>query len=424
MVSGSGFTGASAVSFGPAPAAGFTVDSDSQLTATVPAGSAGTVDVTVTTPGGTSTATSADQFTFLAAPAVTAVTPGAGPVKGNSKVTITGSGFSGASAVSFGGVAAARFTVVSGTQITAWTPAQPAGAVDVTVAGPGGASALVTADQFRYAPVPVISQVTPAAGAENGGTAVTITGSGFTGASAVTFGAVPAAGFSVRSDTQIIATSPAQPAGAVDVSVSTPGGVTRLVAGDKFSYVPGPAVTKVAPGSGGTQGGTAVTITGSSFSGASAVMFGTVPAASFSVVSGTQITAVSPAHAKGTVGIAVTAPGGTSGSVTADRFTYVAPPKVTGVSPASGTTQGGTSVTITGTSLSGATAVMFGTAAAASFTVVSATQITVVSPAHAKGTVNVSVTTPAGTSAGVTADHFVYQAAAIRAAAARPGAPQ
>jgi hypothetical protein len=40
------------------------VDSDTQITATSPAGT-GTVDVTVTTPAGTSPTTTTDQFTYM-----------------------------------------------------------------------------------------------------------------------------------------------------------------------------------------------------------------------------------------------------------------------------------------------------------------------------------------------------------------------
>ncbi len=62
-IGGQGFTGATAVKFGGTDATSFTVDSDGQITAVVPAGS-GTVDVTVTGPDGTSTTSAADQFTY------------------------------------------------------------------------------------------------------------------------------------------------------------------------------------------------------------------------------------------------------------------------------------------------------------------------------------------------------------------------
>ena len=64
VITGSGFTGATSVGFDVTSAADITVDSDTQITTASPAGT-GTVDVTVTTPDGTSPASSADQFTYM-----------------------------------------------------------------------------------------------------------------------------------------------------------------------------------------------------------------------------------------------------------------------------------------------------------------------------------------------------------------------
>ena len=63
-VRGSGLAGATAVDFGSTPATTFTVNSDTMITATSPAGS-GTVNITVTTPGGTSAPVRADQSTYV-----------------------------------------------------------------------------------------------------------------------------------------------------------------------------------------------------------------------------------------------------------------------------------------------------------------------------------------------------------------------
>ncbi|MBF0476590.1 MAG: hypothetical protein HQK59_12330 [Deltaproteobacteria bacterium] len=73
-------------------------------------------------------------------------------------------------------------------------------------------------------------------------------------------------------------------------------------------------------------------------------------------------------------------------------FAYTPAPTVSSFAPTSGSI--GTSVTITGTSLTGATAVIFGGTAAQSFTVNSGTQITAVVGSGATGTI--SVTTPGG----------------------------
>src|SRR5207248_9321121 len=81
----------------------------------------------------------------------------------------------------------------------------------------------------------------PSSGPTTGGTSVTITGSRFTGATAVKFGANDATAFTVNSDAQITATSPAGVAGVVDVTVTTASGPSAIGTNDKFTYVAGGA---------------------------------------------------------------------------------------------------------------------------------------------------------------------------------------
>jgi hypothetical protein len=87
-----------------------------------------------------------------AQPTVTFVSPLQGPLAGNTPVTITGSGFTGATAVDFGTTAAINPVIISATEITATSAAGTAGTVHVTVTGPGGTSTTSSADQFTYLP--------------------------------------------------------------------------------------------------------------------------------------------------------------------------------------------------------------------------------------------------------------------------------
>jgi hypothetical protein len=66
-ITGTNLNGASAVDFGTTPATSFTIESPTTITATAPEGS-GTVDATVTTPGGTSPTAAGDRYTYVAAP--------------------------------------------------------------------------------------------------------------------------------------------------------------------------------------------------------------------------------------------------------------------------------------------------------------------------------------------------------------------
>ncbi len=84
------------------------------------------------------------------APTVTAVSPSAGPVGAQTSVRITGAGFTGAMAVHFGSSAAESFTVNNDGLITALSPGEGAGTVDVTVTTPAGTSPDSPADQFTF----------------------------------------------------------------------------------------------------------------------------------------------------------------------------------------------------------------------------------------------------------------------------------
>ncbi|GIW13476.1 MAG: hypothetical protein KatS3mg062_0915 [Tepidiforma sp.] len=147
-ITGTGFTSSGmTVAFGSVSAT-FTYISSTQVVAVAPVQGAGTVDVRVTTPGGTSPNTAADDFTCTGTPVptVTSVSPASGAA--GTTVTITGTNFTGVTSVTFGGVAAS-FTVVSSTQITATVPTGvAAGVVDVRVTNAAGTSANTSADNF------------------------------------------------------------------------------------------------------------------------------------------------------------------------------------------------------------------------------------------------------------------------------------
>jgi hypothetical protein len=294
-------------------AASFTVNSGTQITAVAPAHAAGAAAVTVTTPAGTSNALT---FTYIATPSVTGVSPSQGPVAGGTTVTLTGTNFSGATAVQFGGVAAS-FTVNSGTQITAVAPAHAAGAAAVTVTTPGGTSnAADPSGFFFYAAPPLLTVLVPPSGPTAGGTTVTLTGSDLLAATAVQFGGVAASSFTIESGTQITAVAPAHAAGAAAVTVITPGGTSNPV---DYIYLNAPVLVSLVPAQGTADTVTVVTLTGNDLATASAVRFGAL-SGSFTVVSPTQITAVAPTGPPGPVPVTVTTPAGTSNGLTYTRF--------------------------------------------------------------------------------------------------------
>lgn len=192
------------------------------------------------------------------------------------------------------------------------------------VAGPAALSSAEVFDPAAAAQPPTIVNVTPSGGVVAGGTKVVLTGVGFTGATAVTFGTTPARGVHIDSDSQIEALSPpaARPT-TVDVTVTTSGHTSITTNVARFRYASPPSVTAVDPDAGPLSGGTPVRIMGTDLgSPETTVHFGTTAAASATVVSDTEIDAVTPTHAQGTVDVTVTTPAGTSTPIILDRFTY------------------------------------------------------------------------------------------------------
>ena len=199
---------------------------------------AGLYNVVVTNPDG-SFGTLANGFTVISPPIVASISPTFSTTIGGTSVTITGTGFTGATAVNFGTTAVTSFTIDSDTQITATSPAGSAGTVDITVMGPYGTSATSSADTFTYAENPTVTGISPTFGPTTGGTSVTITGTGFTGATAVNFGTTAVTSFTIDSDTQITATSPAGSAGTVDITVNNPYYVSATSSADQYVYMLG-----------------------------------------------------------------------------------------------------------------------------------------------------------------------------------------
>jgi alpha-tubulin suppressor-like RCC1 family protein len=148
-ITGTDFTGATEVKFGGTNAT-FTFNSPTSITAFSPARAVGTVDVTVTSPSGTSPTMPQDRFAYVAAPTIKKLSPKRGPTSGKTVVTITGKQLSGATAVSFGSTPAIILTNKSATSITAESPAEAAGTVYVTVTTAGGTSGHASHARFKF----------------------------------------------------------------------------------------------------------------------------------------------------------------------------------------------------------------------------------------------------------------------------------
>lgn len=172
---------------------------------------------------------------------------------------------------------------------------------------------------FKAKLPPTILSFTPTSAAT--GASVTVKGTNFTGANAVSFNNVNASSFFVQNDSTISAVVGSGSTG--KLRVTTPLG-TAISVGN-FTYVVSPTISSFTPAMAST--GTVVTITGTNFTGVNAVSFGGVAATSFTVVNSTTITATVGSGASGFV--TVSSP---SGVANKPNFTFCKPVTLQGVS--------------------------------------------------------------------------------------------
>ena len=431
-------------------------------------GGAGTGCTSIATP--TAFGNYSQSFPAMPLPTVTGLSPSTGVSTGGTTVTLTGSNFTGATAVTFGEAAVSVFTVNSDTSITATSPSGTAGGtVDVTVTtfvGTGLTSG--AGNNFSYVqPVPVVTGLTPSTGPA--GTSVTLAGTNLENTSAIFFGSVQATswGWSGSGSSRIYrADAPAGQTGTVDVTVVTPGGASSPDgAGNDFTYAaPQQAIVSSVtfapdPLAVGATGTLTMTFANPNASASPAIsttltydssrltrvigspggtctgFSNNIPTTSSVRVSGLSVPAGSctitfqftgAAQGQASLGLTAFTPTGYLQTTAASNTVTVSAgsPTVTAVSPANGAAGGGASVTLTGVSFTGATAVTFGATPATSFTVVSDTSITATAPAGS-GVVDVTVTTPVGASANAgTADDFTYVAAPTEPTISSPAADE
>ena len=229
-ITGKGFVSGATVKINEVSATNVTWLSATQLSAAAPAGttSGGAKDVKVTNPDA-GYGVLAGGFRYD--PIVTSVSPGNGPINAGTVLTIAGKGFVAGAAVKINEVSATNVTVNSDLQLTATTPSDTTsgGVKDVKVTN-SDAGYGVLSGGYRYDPV--VTAVSPAAGATRGNYPVTLTGAGFITTPAVTIDGFTASVTAV-SNTQVTATVPTNQlsAGAKNITVTNTGGGAGTFAG-------------------------------------------------------------------------------------------------------------------------------------------------------------------------------------------------
>ena len=166
-------------------------------------------------------------------PTITKIIPTSGPDTGGTLVDIVGTDLTGAS-IDFGGTAGTGLTVdPSGNLATVTSPAHTAGPYPVTITTPAGTSNAAT---FLFTPpgAPTLTGIDPTEGPETGGTLALLTGNNLAGTTGVDFGG-SAATIITATDTALLVTTPAHPAGTVDVTATDGTTTTDPLS---FEYVP------------------------------------------------------------------------------------------------------------------------------------------------------------------------------------------
>lgn len=391
-ITGTNFAGVNEVKFGGTNATAFNVLSSTQISAIVPAGSAGAVDVRVTTTGGS--AVLPGGYTYVAPPTIIKVdstaangsykagvtipivvvfpkpvfvtgTPQLTLETGTNDAVVNYTGGSGTDKLVFNYVVAPGHASLDLDYISATALSLNGGAivdnvnnsVVLTLPNPGATNSLGALKNIvidTTAPTVTLSspQASPTAVAAIPMTATfseDVTGFALNDIAVGNGVATALSGGPKIYDFTVTATGN----GVVVVTVNLPADKAFDLATNgnaaaspfQITYDARPSITSIVPTSGTVNGGTTVTITGVNLSNTSTVSFGGVPGTGISNVSSTQITAVTP-PGTGTVDVSVTTPHGTATLVNA--YTYVVPSAVSIIAPLNGATVMGT-VTIKAT---------------------------------------------------------------------------
>jgi hypothetical protein len=285
-----------------------------------PRSSAGLVDVRVV--NAAQDAAIARNAFYYAAPAeqikVAAVQPAQGPAAGGVEVTIIGAGLGSPDlTVTFNNQPAVVISQGDGHAVVR-IPAGQVGAAQIVVTSNSQTSTLDNG--FTYVADLWIDRVTPSSGDVIGGDAVLLDGEGFTGATRVLFGGIPAQ-FTVVNNSKINATTPPRSAGVVDVVVERD--QVRATFRDGFTYTEGLQVFGFTPVRGSVAGNTYIEVRGRGFVGALDVLFDGVPGSDVRLLDSQTIAVRSPAHAPGAVSVSVKR--GNDEVTAQDTYTYYDP---------------------------------------------------------------------------------------------------
>ena len=410
---GADFDDVDKVSFGDVTAPHLERVGAELLRVVTPAHAVGAVDVVVVNADG-SLALLRSAYTYLPAPEIASVSPGSGPERGGTRITIEGANFPVDARVVVDGVPCRSPAFLSQALLSCETP-PGRGIVDVAVLDDVGGGVGRFVDAFTYVPAPRLDAVTPDSGNSEGGQLITIIGGEFQEGAVVVVGGAVCDDVVVFGDS-IQCTVPAGEAGVVDVVVVNADGQSGILVGG-YAHLGPPVVVAVVPAEGPVTGaGVIVRVLGAGLAVDDAVFFGDarsplvidaiddiellveLPPSSFPLA---------PAPESGFVDVDVVvqrtrADDDRSGALD-DGFRYLWPPEVDSVTPPEGPTAGGTRVIVNGRFFVASTTLSFDDVPCLDVEFISSTQLACTTPPGEAGLADVAAETDVlvGTGLGV-----------------------
>jgi hypothetical protein len=277
-------------------------------------------------------------------------------VNGGGVLSLVGTGLTPQMTVKIGTFACQNLITSSSSAATCTIPQGSAGLQNVSVDVNGAVVTLGGGFVYLLGPAPQITAITPDRGPREGGTSITILGSGLSSGIKVSIDDRDCINVVVSAGgTSLTCATPEGSYGAKDVVVTALDTQSaRLSRG--YSYVSGPAPTliSISPDFGPPEGGSTVTLTGSNFVAGTKVFLDGLACTSMAVVSSTTITCQTPArsYALGR-SVNVTNPDGQSAALANGYSWSLGPsPAITSISPTFGPPEGGTALTLSGTNFS------------------------------------------------------------------------
>lgn len=402
LLSGQGFADGGLLLFGEQEVRSATVIDETTITATVPAGASGVVDVVWFNPDG-QVSVRRGGFTYadplVAPPTIAGLTPNSAPEAGGTPVIVAGTNFTAGSNVFFGNVPGTDVVVFNAAFLSVRAPSHPPGPVNISVTTTEGLTATLPAG-FTFVASPEVVAVAPALGPVGAASDVQLAGRNFQAGAQVFVADLAASNVVVLSSSLLTARLPPLSAGARTVRVRNPDGQEAVLV-DGFEYVDAPVLDQVFPATVPTTGGTRAIFEGVGFRAGLLITVDGAPATDVVIVSDTLATAVVPAHAVGVVAARVQNADGQEGTLAA-ALTYVepgvvgTPPSIAACFPNTGPTAGQAGVRITGSGFRAGDVAFFGGVPAVSTSLGSPTELSTRTPARAAGIVAVEVTAAAG----------------------------